>query len=195
MGTHPVQLHVERPTRSGRIHVFTRLVLLLAVGALGCSSIYWALYLALPAVVALLVLQRGSARYLAEDAPRATRVLRWFASAYAYLWLLTDTLPTAEGGPVDLRVEASGSPTAASALLRVLTSLPALLLVVLLSAAASVLWVIGAVFILARERMPGAIADFLVVALRYQFRLFAYHLSLVERYPSLEDSRLAHAAT
>jgi hypothetical protein len=30
------------------------------------------------------------------------------------------------------------------------------------------------------------VSDFLALTLRYQFRLFAYHSSIVDRYPSFE---------
>jgi hypothetical protein len=193
MLAHPVQLEIEHPKRTARIHVVTRLALLAAFAALGCSGVYWFLYLALPAVAALGVLRKSGDRYLAEDAPRIVRVLRWFASAYAYLWLLTDVLPTAEGGPVDLRVEVGGHPTAGSALLRLLFSLPALLLLALLSAAAGILWLVGAVLILVRERNPEWVVDFLSMTLRFQFQLVAYHLSLVDAYPSLRTARVVHA--
>ncbi len=194
MVNHPVQLQVEHPRETERIHVVTRLAFLLAFAALGCSAVYWALYLALPAAVAVVLIRKGGERYLAEDAPRIVRVLRWLASAYAYLWLLTDVLPTADGSPVDLKIEASGKPTATSALLRLLFSLPALVMLAVLSAASGILWVVGAVFILIRKRLPGVIADVLALTLRFQFQLVAYHLSLVERYPSLRADRVAHAA-
>ena len=190
---HPVQLHIERPEHTSRIHVITRLLLLLAIGALGWSAVYWALYLALPAVAALLI-QRDGERYLSEDAPRAVRVLRWFASAYGYLWLLTDVLPTAQGSPVDLQVAPTGNPTPTSALLRIFTSIPAVALVAVLSLAGSLVWIVGAVAILLTQQMPEGIAGFLAMTLRVQFRLIAYHLSIVDRYPSLEQSSLEHAA-
>jgi hypothetical protein len=193
MVNHPVQLLVEHPRETERIHVVTRLAFLLAFAALGCSAVYWALYLALPAAVAVQLMRKGGERYLAEDAPRIVRVLRWLASAYAYLWLLTDFLPTAEGSPVDLKIEAGGKPTATSALLRLLFSVPALVMLAVLSAASGILWVVGALFILIRKRLPGAIADVLALTLRFQFQLIAYHLSLVERYPSLRADRIAHA--
>jgi hypothetical protein len=193
MLNHPVELEIEHPKHTARIHVVTRLVLLAAFGALGCSGIYWFLYLAIPALVAMAVLSKGGERYLAEDAPRIIKVLRWLASAYAYLWLLTDVLPTAGGGPVDLRIEPAGRPTAGSALLRLLLGLPALVLLAVLSFVAGVLWLVGAVFILVRERLPGTIADFLALTLRVQFQLVAYHLSLVDAYPSLRASSVAHA--
>jgi hypothetical protein len=122
-------------------------------------------------------------------------VLRWLASAYGYLWLLTDVLPTAQGSPIDLKIEAGGRPTASSALLRLLFSLPALVVLAVLSAASGILWVVGAVLILIRRRLPDAIADVLAFTLRFQFQLVAYHLSLVDRYPSLRADQIAHAAT
>ena len=187
MTTHPVQLSVEPPATIERIHVVIRLVLLLALGTLGCSSLYWLLYLGLPALVALRIASGGSTRYVADDVPRITRALRWFAGAYAYLWLLTDAFPSSEtGSPVDLEIEPAGSPTASSALLRLLYSVPALLLLAVLSIAAGILWIIGALAALIARRVPRAITSFLSLTLCYQFRLFAYHLSLVDRYPSLE---------
>ncbi len=177
----------------GRVHVVIRLTLLVALGAVGCSSVYWVIYLALPAMAALLIAQKGGARYLADDAPAIVPVLRWLARAYAYLWLLTDAPPTsATGGPVDLDVAPSGQPTASSALLRLLYSLPALLLLAVLSFVAWVLWILGAVVVLVSERLPAFIADFLAATLRFQFRLVAYHLSLDDRYPSFEEATLPH---
>jgi hypothetical protein len=192
---HPVQLQVEAQQVPRRIHVVVRLVLLVAVGAVGCGPVYWLAYLVSPALVALAILQRGAGRYLAEDAPRITRALRWLASALAYLSLLTDAPPAAEPGPVELVIEPVGAPTAASALLRLVTSLPALLLVVVLSIVAWVFWIVGAVCILVSRNLPGVIRDFLTLTLRSQLRLLAYHLSLVDAYPSLHDDRVAHAAT
>jgi hypothetical protein len=187
---HPVQLCVERAPRLERIHVVIRLVLLVAIGLIGLSSVYWMLYLGLPAVVAMLVLRRGGPAYLVEEGPRLVRVLRWLTGAHAYLWLLTDVLPALDPGgqaPVDFEVELGGVPTGPSVLLRIVYSLPALLLAAVLSVAGSLLWLVGAGFVLVRERMPAPIADFLAMTLRYHARLIAYHLSLVERYPNLEQ--------
>jgi Domain of unknown function (DUF4389) len=96
-----------------------------------------------------------------------------------------------------LRVEIGGSASMGSALLRLLYDLPAMLILLVLSMAAGVLWLIGAVAILATNRVPSAIADFLALTLRYQFRLIAYHFSLVDAYPSLDVSaaRAPHSGT
>jgi len=175
-----------------RVQVLIRLAVLVALGAIGCSSVYWLLYLALPVVAALLVSRDGADGYLGHDAPLIVRVVRWFASAYAYLWLLTDALPTSDGGgPVALAVDVGGRPTPGSALVRLLTSLPALLLLAILSMAAALLWIVAAIAVLVSERVPAAIADFIAMKLRYQFRVVAYHLSLVDAYPSLSELPLA----
>jgi hypothetical protein len=172
-----------------------RVALWLALGALGCSSVYWIAYLALPALAALVILQRGGEAYMAETAPRIVRVLRWMAAAYAYLWLLTDAVPDAQtDGPVVLEVKMGGSPSASSALLRLGLSLPALLLLVLTSFLAGALWIGAAVLVLLSEKVPAGVVDFLAATLRYQFRLVAYHLPLVERYPLFEISDITHAS-
>ncbi len=189
MTYHPVQFRVQPSLRMQRIQVVIRLVLLAALGTLGCSSLYWILYLALPAVAALLLAKRGFERYFAEDAPAMVRVLGWLAAAYAYLWLLTDAFPTVDAeSPVELQIETAGTPTSGSALLRLVTSLPALLFLGLLSFAASILWLVAAIVILVRARPSAALSDFFALTLRYQFRVVAYHLSLVDRYPSLESA-------
>ena len=194
MSDHPVQLEVTIPVRTARLHVVTRLALMVALGVVGTSALTWALYLAIPAVVALVISQKGGEPYVTEASQPIVKVLRWFASAYGYLWMLTDVLPTTQGGPVELHVRPEGQPTMGSALLRLITSLPALLLLALLSALAGLLWIVAAVVVLVRERMPDAIARFIALVLRFQFRLVAYHLSIVDQYPSLQEGTLVHAS-
>jgi Domain of unknown function (DUF4389) len=178
---------VEPPKQRERIHVLIRLVLLMAVAALGCGSFYWLAYLALPAAAALLIAQKGGERYIAEEGYGFARPLRWLAAAYAYLWLLTDGIQTGPASPVHFELVPSGVPTPASALMRLLSSLPAMLLLAVLSFLATILWIVGAFVVLVAGTLPAPIADFLEMTLRYQFRLIAYHLSLVDAYPSLQD--------
>jgi len=184
--THPVQFLVEPPASIPRAQVVIRVVLLVAVMTLALSSIYWCLYLAAPALVALAVTKAGGARYLTEDGPPLVRVLRWLAAAHAYLWFLSNELPTSGASRVDLRIATGGAPTVGSALARLLTSLPAVLLVAVLYVGAGLVWLAAVVTLLVTERMPRVFADFLALTLRVELRLVAYHLSLVERYPSLE---------
>jgi len=185
MAPHPVTLTVQAaPLR--RSELALRVLVFVAIGAAGCSTAHAVLYFALPFAVALLIHRDDPGEYLRTDGPVLVRALRWMAAAYAYLWLLTDAAPTSnDGGAVDLEVEMNGRPTAASALKRVATSLPALLVLVVFAVAAALLWFVGAVVVLATGKLPGAIRTFLEGVLCYQMRLAAYHLSLVETYPSL----------
>ena len=77
--SHPVQLSIDRPTHASRLHVVTRAVILLALAALCSSSIYWVLYLILPAVAALVVSHKGGERAMAEEGTTAVQLLRWLA--------------------------------------------------------------------------------------------------------------------
>jgi hypothetical protein len=189
MSMHPVRFGVEHPSRMGRMHVVIRLLFVAVLATIGWSSIHWVVYLAAPVLVALLISAKGAERYLSEDAPAIVRALRWLAAAYAYLWLLTDAFPTGDAAySADLEVEPTGAPTPGSALLRLLYSLPALLLFAVLSLVAGILWPIGALVILVVGHIPAWISDFLTLTVRFQFRLYAYHLSLVDRYPAIEDA-------
>lgn len=182
-----VVFRVQSPAARGRLHLLIRIVLLLALGSLGWSSIYWLLYLTIPALVALIIITNGAQRFIAESAPGIVRLLRWLAGAYAYLWMLTD-VPPGQGSPdhLTLAIVPSGEPTAVSAILRIIYSIPAAILLMLLSFAAGWVWVIGAVAILFAGQLPEFANNFIALTLRYQFRLLAYHCSLVDRYPSFE---------
>jgi Domain of unknown function (DUF4389) len=189
---HPVQFHVQSlPLR--RVHVFLRLGVIAVLSVVGCSSAYWLVYLVLPVLAALLLSRDGARGYLDRDASTGIRIIRWFAGAYAYLWLLTDALPTTGAQtPVELTIETHGDPTPSSALWRLVTSLPALFLLVLMSMVATILWVVGCISVLATERVPAPITDFIALKLRYQFRIIAYHLSLVDAYPAVTDTPQPH---
>jgi hypothetical protein len=194
MTTHPVTIHVATTPERGRIHVLIRLVLLAGLGAIGCSSIYWLLYLFIPAVAALLIAQKSGARYLSDDAPRIARALSWLAAAYAYLWLLTDQWPTDEAHPVELVIAPEGEPNAGTALARLVYSIPALLLLTLASIVAGLLWLAGMLAILVSRRVPDFVTDYLTLVLAYRFRLVAYHFSLVHAYPSFAEPLVPHTA-
>jgi hypothetical protein len=90
-------------------------------------------------------------------------------------------------------VEPMGEPTVGSALLRLIASLPALLILAMMSMVGAALWIVGALSILIAERVPAPIRAFLSMKLRYQFRVVAYHLSLVDAYP-IADAPGPHSA-
>jgi hypothetical protein len=191
MSPHPVRLVVEPSASRQRLHVLIRLAILVAICTIGGHSLGWIVYLLVPAAAALRISQAGAARYLADDGPRITLILRWFARAGGYLLLLTDAVPTSAATsepshPIEFEIAAGGAPSVGQAMLRLITSVPALLLVALLGLLAIPVWLVGALAILIAGHLPSLLADYLALTLRYKMRILAYHLSLVDRYPSFE---------
>ncbi|KYF88150.1 hypothetical protein BE17_35450 [Sorangium cellulosum] len=186
MTSYPVTFTVTRPWKLDRVQLLVRVLLLSALSLAGVTVglVMMLAYLALPAVAAALVYQKGSARFLAEDGPRLTRVLVWLAAAFAYLFLLTDRLPLDHPAKTArLDIEPTGTPTAKNALMRLFTSLPSAIVLALLCCVAYLAWLVSAVSILFTERVPTVIYDFQCGVLRWQARLLAYHTSLVDQYP------------
>jgi hypothetical protein len=60
MDPHPIQLHVEPAPQMDRVQVVIRLLLVIALAAVGWSSVYWVLYLVLPALAAIGISSRGN---------------------------------------------------------------------------------------------------------------------------------------
>jgi hypothetical protein len=144
------------------------------------------LYLALPALAAVLVATHGAQRFRVDDAPRVLRVLDWVLSFFAYMMLLTDQLPFGENQPI-VRVTAQphGEPTVGSALLRVFTSIPVALVLLVLQIVGSVLWFLAAISVLFVARYPRSWFNFQCGILRAEARLLVYHTSITDEYPPL----------
>jgi hypothetical protein len=182
-----LHLRVQQPAELSRLHVLIRLFAFLAFSAL-TGSHGWPggfLYLAIPVLTALLVSEHGTDGFLQRDSRPYIRVLTWLLQLYAYLGLLTDHLPgTAAANDVRIDLEPAGRPTAASALLRLLTSLPALIALSLLGILSAFVWFLAAVFVLATTHYPAWLFDFQAAVLRYHGRFLAWHASLIETYPA-----------
>ena len=191
MLAHPVQLRAPTAGHRERGQVFVRLLLLCGLLSTGHGAWYLSAYWIPPVIAALLLAQHGVYRYGNEDAPALARALQWIARLCAYLWLLTDRLPSsAAAHDVALDLPIEGAPTVASALQRFLLGLPALLIVCLLAMAGFFVWIAGALAVLATGSLPGPLGEFLATMLRYQFRFVAYQFSLVDRYPLFTDASL-----
>lgn len=184
----PVAFDVERPPSFARAHVVLRVVLLVVVGWIGHPA--GLLWLGLPVVAAVLVSKKGGERYLDEDGPTIVRVLNWMLDVVAYLALVTDRLPGAGEHPVHFHVERSGSPTLGTSLVRIVTAIPSVIVLAILTWVASIVWIVAVVFVLVDEQYPERMWRFLVGILRWEARLAAYLASLVDEYPpfSLETS-------
>jgi len=190
----PVSVEVERPPAFQRAHVFLRVALLVVIGWLGHP--WGLLWLGLPVAVAILVSQKGGRRYQGENGQAMTRVLNWILDLVAYLALLTDELPGRDEHPVRFRVERSGSPTVASALLRVLYAIPSLIALAILTFIGAIVWVIAVVFVIVNENYPEGLWRFLLGLVRWEACLLAYLASLVDDYPpfTLETGSASPAA-
>jgi hypothetical protein len=177
----PVALDVERPPAFQRAHVFLRVALLVVVGWIGHPA--GLLWLGLPAVAAVLVSQKGGQRYLDENGPTVARALNWILDLVAYLALLTDRLPGRGEHPVRLQVERSGSPTVGSALLRILSAIPSLIVLAILTFVGGIVWVLAAIGVLVGETYPESMWRFQLGIVRWEACLLAYLASLLNRYP------------
>jgi len=180
---YPVTFDVDRPEKFERPQVFLRILVAVIVYTVA-SGILGLVYLAVPAVAAIFVSQKGGEKYLAEDGPRVTGWLRWIVSFYAYLGILTDRFPTEKPEEiVRFEVQTGGTPTVGSALLRLIYSIPSAIVLSILAIVSAVIWIIAAVMVLVQESYPEGLYDFQRGILRWEARLLGYHASLVEQYP------------
>jgi Domain of unknown function (DUF4389) len=178
MADYPVTFEVTRPAKFERPQVFIRIVAYFLLG-LVMSLAYWGL----PIIAAIWSSQKGSQRFLEEDGPKITGWLRWITALTAYTYMLTDRFPSEEDPSVRYEVQPSGSPNVGSALLRLIFSLPSLIVLSVLLWVSSIIWLISAVMVLIQETYPEGLYDFQCSVVRWQARLLAYHASLLGEYP------------
>lgn len=195
MRIHPVAFELARPARFERFQVIVRLLVLLAASALRVSlgALLGLLWLLLPAFAAVQSSVKGGARYLAEDGPRLQRLLRFVLGLHAYLIVLTDRLPRWPGPQAEeaaeaeaalvFHVDADGQPGPASALWRLVTSIPAVLYLALLGVLSLGCWVVQMVLVAITGDYPDALFQLQSGIVRYEARLLAFQASLVEAYP------------
>jgi hypothetical protein len=173
---------IDYPQRFDRVQVVLRVVIVVFVSLIGIPF-GWILYLGFPLLAAVLISQKDGARYLEEDGPRVSGWLSWVMAVLAYMWQLTDRLPSSGGQTVRFEVERSGTPTVGSALLRIITAIPSAFVLALLMFVSAIVWVITAVWILIGETYPESLFNFQRGVIRWTARLLAYLASLVGSYP------------
>ena len=186
--SYPLTFEVASPLAPfERAHVALRIIVLFFLGLLGLSvcALAGIVYVALPIAAAVLAPPPGTTQR--RETVRMVGWIRWIMDASAYFALVTDELPTEAGhDPVRLEVVPTGVPTVGSALLRLVKSIPAAIVLGLLTAIGTVVWLIAAVSILVCRRYAAGLRTYLIGVLRYQARLLAYHASLVTEYPPFE---------
>ena len=184
--TYPVTVETRLPARFDRVQLLVRMLVLSVIGVLHQTTggLLGALYLALPVIVTVLLVQKGRSRFLSEDVRWLVAVLEWVVAVYAYLLFVTDRFPLPSNErAVRVVVRSDATPTAGRAALRLVTSVPHAIVLAILGIAASLIGFVAAVSILLVERYPEALWTFQRDVLAWMTRLFAYHSSLVDTYP------------
>src|SRR5262245_49875419 len=151
----PVHVDVTSPSRYDRTMLLVRLLIAIALGAVGITSglIVGVLYLLLPAIAAITISSR-SERYLAEVGPRIWGPLVWLLQLWAFMGLLVDRFPTERDHPVRIDARFTGRPTLGSALARLVTSIPSGFVLGLLWCLSGLLWIIAGIAILVTAHAP-----------------------------------------
>ena len=175
---------VEQPTRFSRGGVPLRFVILALFFLPG--SVNWiASLFYLPITTAVLVKQKGPERFFAEDRDRMLVLVGWIIGIYSYFAYLTDRLSLDARAESDIRfsVEPSGSPTPRSALRRIVTSMPNVIVFGVFGLLALVVWALASVCIVVTGNYPRALYAYQRAINRWQARLFSHHTSIVDDYP------------
>ena len=192
MNSYPIVVDVERPPIMSRDHVFLRLLLVITLTCIIGAGGLGLFYLGVPIVAAIFIARMGGERYVAENGERTSGWLAIFVGLLAYLAFLTDDLP-GDGTPVRLRVVSSGSPTVASALMRLVRAVPSALVLGLFSILGAIVGFIAALSILTFGRFPEACWRFQLGIVRWEARLLGYLASVVEPYPPFSfDTQSTH---
>lgn len=194
---YPVTFDIQPPERFQKPHVFIR-VLIVIILAILAGSIGWflgAVYLIFPVLAAIMISQKGAEQFLAESESNLTKWMRYVVAVYAYMGCLTDRLPNED--PTEtfhLSVEPGGTPTAGSALLRIIYGIPSAIVLAILSLAFIVVLPVAAISILINETVPDWAYNFTRGYMRWEARLLAYMSSLVEGYPPYSFANGAETA-
>lgn len=186
---HPVQYSLTPPTHITRSALVLRALAFFAFGALGVSvgTLFLIAYLALPLYAAWRLSEGSPERYVARDGARFVNVLHWLAAAFSWATFLADRLPSPETlHHVRLEVNTSGvAPTPRAALERIVTSLPSVLLLVVMAWGGALMWLVSAVRIAATTRVGEAAQRYLLSVQRASLQLLVYQASLVDEPMSL----------
>ena len=188
-----VSFEVQPPVRYSRVQVPLRMaiVFLLALLQTRLAWIFVTLFVLLPILAALSIQKHGGAGYEGSDRQGMQRALHWWSAFLAFLFFVSDRFPAAQEDLAGVRLDISPSEPVlvTQALLRLVTSLPEFLALLVLGWAAGALAVIAAVCVLVAESIPEPIRRFLTFYVSLQARFLAYHAALVSSPPLLDGRR------
>ena len=182
-GSYPVSLSVKRQWEFSRLHLVMRLIAAfgLYVVALPLMGV---LFLLGPIITAVLAQRVGGDQFHARFHANYLTALQFLVSLNTYLLVATDAFPDwGVEGPAKVKVVPSGSPTAGSALVRIITVIPHIVALVVLGAIAIVASLLAMNAVLIDKTVPDFVWRFQVGFATWYARTFAYLYSMVEEYP------------
>jgi hypothetical protein len=184
---YPVTFDMAPPERMQRPHVAIRILVIIVLWIVG--PFLGIFYLGIPIIAAVLVSQKGTERFFQEDAPRFVKWERYLIAAFAYMLFMTDRLPNEDPDQtIDLQATPGGTPTIGSALLRIITVIPHMVVLGIIGIAFIVVVPVAAISILINESVPSWAFDFTRGYLRWETRVLAYYASLTDEYPPFSFS-------
>lgn len=182
MTAYAATFDATQPEKFDRVQLAVRLAIMIVLGFVG--SLLGLLYIGIPVLAAVMISQKGAAKFHAEAPDNMSKWLRYLLGFYGYMGLLTDKLPGSDE-PSGLRMDIrpTGTPTVGSALLRIIMVIPHLIVLWLLGIVTGILLIIAAIFVLVQESYPKGIYDFIRGYWRWYGRMMAYLASMVDEYP------------
>lgn len=193
METQKISFDVQAPEHWDRIQLLLRVAVVVALGLLHTSIawIFFAFYVGLPIAAAIAIQRYGASDYPTRAGRTVLRVLSYWNAFFAYLLFVTDRFPaTAQDlARVRLDVDAAGTTTFDQALFRLLTSVPAFVVIALLGWVAVPVSLLAGVSVLLTEKVPSFASRFLRFYVDLQARSLAYHASLVDQHPLTDPQR------
>jgi 2-(1,2-epoxy-1,2-dihydrophenyl)acetyl-CoA isomerase len=182
---HPIRLVVNDDLRRWRLTVAFRWLLalphLLVLTA-------WT-YVAIPVVIVNWVIAVVRGRPARGLHAWLTRLVRYQAHVYAYLYLVADPYPSFRGWygtyPVDLAVAPVTAQARWKIAFRIVLVLPAYVLGTVLGYVLAAVALLGVFYALGTGRYPRGFRDLSAYCIRYQAQTYAYLLLLTDRYPTL----------
>ena len=178
---YPVSFSVTRPTaRPSKFRLAAGLWIALMVSLWYCeqydsvAGVLTGAFFVVAIVAAGLIRQKGGEKYQAEAHQGP---IKWLGQAM----VLLNVLPFASNGVLEVRT--SGTPTAGSALLRIILVFPHAIVLGLLGICIVFIQTIASIATLISGSYPEWAAKFARGYLRWTARVLAYMASLVEEYP------------
>jgi len=182
---HPIRLVVNDDLQRWRLTVAFRW--LLALPHLLVLTLWT--YLAIPVAIFNWVIGVARGRPSTRLHSWVTRLVRYQAHVYAYVYFVADPYPSFRGWygtyPVDLVVAPGTDQSRWKTGFRLLLVLPAYVLTSVLGYVLVVVAFLGALYALVTGRYPRGLRDLSAYCIRYQAQTYAYLLLLTDRYPTL----------